>query len=399
MECKELNEINECIDKFNGDFYEKVTKGNASQVKDGFDHGWGKIINYDNYDKDGFSRYAKALITLSVAYCESDAITEDDVNTLVSLISEYESNENTKFKFNIKHCLYFNLGYCWHKLGEVYDGKAVETFKKYIYYLILQSSHTSYRPTAYSFRKCSEYLYQSLINEQLNVSSPTTFNDPFDCPIKELLDNGDEIASLLRRAYNSCLKISCFICNTKLPYHLNEDLIRDEKKHNGDPEEYLNTLLWAHYADFHKGVCIKYRFCDSISKLGGDSDSVVSYFKDVKYSDADMSQYSNKDSINMEDAFFLKGKEWEYENELRYLHYDISSDSTYGSVAIPNSVEAIYFGLRCSKNNVDTIRKIMSDKKLVVKDLLGNVVEEKPIKFYQIVADKKHFGRIEAVEI
>ena len=41
----------------------------------------------------------------------------------------------------------------------------------------------------------------------------------------------------------------------------------------------------------------------------------------------------------------------------------------------------------------------MSDKKLVVKDLLGNVVEEKPIKFYQIVADKKHFGRIEAVEI
>ena len=59
--------------------------------------------------------------------------------------------------------------------------------------MIITSSHTAYSPTAFAFRKCTNFLYQSLVNEQLNLSSPTTFNDPFDCPIRELLNNGDDI--------------------------------------------------------------------------------------------------------------------------------------------------------------------------------------------------------------
>lgn len=41
-----------------------------------------------------------------------------------------------------------------------------------------------------------------------------------------------------------------------------------------------------------------------------------------------MSKYSKKDSINLEDAYFLKGKDWEYENELRFLHYDLNNQDT-----------------------------------------------------------------------
>ena len=79
--------------------------------------------------------------------------------------------------------------------------------------------------------------------------------------------------------------------------------------------------MWAHYADSHKGVCIKYHFPESFTILGHNSDNVTCFFHDITYSDSDICQYSKKDSINMKDAFFLKGKQWEYENELRFLYF------------------------------------------------------------------------------
>ena len=52
------------------------------------------------------------------------------------------------------------------------------------------SNHTIYSGlTCYSFRNCSKFLFQSLVNDSLNLSSPTTFNDIFDCPIIELMNN------------------------------------------------------------------------------------------------------------------------------------------------------------------------------------------------------------------
>lgn len=157
--------------------------------------------------------------------------------------------------------------------------------------------------------------------------------------------------------------------------------------------------MWAHYADSHKGICIKYHFHHSITKLAGDHNGIVAYFKDVKYSNGEMSKYSNKDAINLEDAFFLKGKDWEYENELRLLLYDLNNQDTYGTINIPNCIEAIYFGLKCSDKDKETILNIMSSKQFVQKDIEGNVFTTKPIEFYQMVLDKKHFGQLRAMKL
>ena len=242
------------------------------------------------------------------------------------------------------------------------------------------------------------FLYQSLINDQLNISSPVTFNDPFDCPIRELLNNDDDVSYLIRQAYRDCLKIACFISNDKLPY-LNEsnEVIR-EKKHDNDVYEYLNELMWAHYADSHRGICVKYKFPGILSILGSAKSNKVAYFKDVKYSDNDLSKYSSKDSITLEDAFFLKGEQWEYENELRYLYFDLEGDGEYGTVNAPNCIEAIYFGMRCPESDRRTIYNIMKDKKLITYDLNGVIKEEKPVQFYQMKVDKSHFGQIKVVD-
>lgn len=402
MQNHELKAINQRLEKYIEDYYEKVSANNAQQVIDGFDDAWETIMDYSaDETPERQSKYGLSLVILSVAIYESSTTREKEITRLAELINRYDANENVRYKFGVKTSLFFNLGLCWHKLGTMYDGRAVEAFKKYVYYSITQSSHTSYRPTAYAFRKCTTFLYQSLINEQLNISSPTTFNDPFDCPIRVLLNKGEDSSSLIRQAYQECLKIACFSSNVKLPYSTDffNPPIYNEKKHKIDKEEYLNSLMWGHYADSHKGICIKYRFCNSISQLGNDNPNIVAYFKDVKYSNGDMRKYSKKDSITLEDAFFLKGKQWEYENELRFLFYDLNGKGEYGTIDIPGCVEAIYFGLKCSKQDKETIQNIMQTKNFIQKDLNGAIVSVSPISFYQMELDYKHFGQLKAVKL
>lgn len=395
----EISSLEQYVQKY----LKKVTAENAKQVIDEFDEKWKEFMDY-NIDEtpERLSKYGLSLIILSAGYYELSNTDKKNVDRLSKLVSEFELNNSVKYQFGIKQSLFLNLGLCWHKLD--YDNRAIEAFKKYIYYLIIVSSHTAYSPTAFAFRKCTNFLYQSLVNEQLNLSSPTTFNDPFDCPIRELLNNGDDISKLQLQAYKDCLKIACFMSNVKLPYSKDynnffSEPVYNEKKHKKDKKEFLNTLMWAHYADSHKGICIKYRFPNSMSKLGGDGNGIVAYFKDVKYSSEEMGKYSKKDSINLEDAFFLKGKDWKYENELRFLHYDLNNQDTYGTINIPNCIEAIYFGLKCSYKDKETIQNIMNSKHFVQTDLNGIVTATRPIKFYQMELDEKHFGQLKAVRL
>lgn len=401
MEEKVVNSLEIYINNY----LEKVTVDNAQQCMKDFDENWKAITAYRaDETPERQSKYGLALVIFSVANYEFPNTIEKDIAHLSELIYQYDTDGNVKYKFGVKQSLFFNLGSCWHKLGILYDSQAVEAFKKYVYYSITLSNNVSYRPTAYAFRKCTTFLYQSLINEQLNLSSPTTFNDPFDCPIRVLLNKGNDVSSLVRQAYQDCLKIACFTSNVKLPYrkdtnNLLSESVFDEKKHRKDKKEYLNSLMWGHYADSHKGICIKYSFSHSISLLGSENPNIVAYFKDVKYSNGDMSKYSNKDSITLEDAFFLKGKQWEYENELRFLYYDLNGNSNYGTIDIPNCIEAIYLGLKCSNKDKETIQKIMRSKRFIRKDLNGKELSNSAIQFYQMELDYKHFGQLKAVRL
>ncbi|MBR6066539.1 MAG: DUF2971 domain-containing protein [Bacteroidales bacterium] len=403
------------LENFINDYYGIVSAHNAKRVISDFNHEWKIIANYPDNDTsywytrnnrhnfiDGFSKYSIALIILSAAYYKS-ATKEIDIIRLQKLIQEYEENNNPIWSPRPLRTIYLNIGITWHKLGISHYNKAVDAFKRYIYYQITDSSNTKYLTNAYAFRKCNTFLYQSLINDQLNLSSPTTFNDPFDCPILELLNDGTEISSLIRQAYKDCLKIACFTNNIKLPYNKDpkiwfSELVKNDKKHKEDKDEFLNSLMWAHYADSHRGVCIKYSFFDSISRLGCEDKNIVAYFKDVKYSDTDISKYT-KNTINFDDAFFHKGKEWEYENELRFLYYNLNDHGEHRSIDIPNCIEAIYFGVKCSEEDKETIKNIMKNKELVKKDQNGNILGKEPIKFYQMKIDEKHFGQIKAVKI
>lgn len=397
-----MNNIQTYINNYN----ENVTTTNAQQAVDDFMNNysiWKNVVGYMIGGKEGESEYGIVLVIFSVAISELNPITEGLIETLTKEIQEYENK--VKYKFRIKLPLYANLGFCWHKLGVLYDNLAIDAYKKYIFYQLTLSNHTSYSGlTCYSFRNCSKFLFQSLVNDTLNLSSPTTFNDIFDCPIIELMNNDDDISKLIREAYLSGVKVACFVKNEKLPY-INDTLdaqITNDKKNKRDKKEYLNELMWAHYADSHNGICIKYKFPSNVTTSGNDK-NYVAYFKDVEYI-SDLKKYSKQDSINTKDAFFAKGKSWKYENELRLLYYNPTNCDNHVSLPISNCIEAVYFGVKCSDKDKQTIKSILKDRKCISYKSIwtGNkteeIREEKDIEFYQMKIDNKKFGAIKAVK-
>lgn len=400
----EMNNIQTYFNNYN----EKITDSNAQQAVDDFLNNysaWKNVVGYLVGGKDGEREYGNVLVVFSAALADINPIAEGTIDTLIKEIEEYESK--VKYMFEIKLALYGNLGLCWHKLGQLYNNMAVNAFKKYIYYQLTLSNHTSYSSlTCYSFRSCSKFLFQSLINDTLNLSSPTTFNDIFDCPIIELMNNEDEVSKLIREAYLNGVKVACFVKNEKLPYtnESGDDVIRDDKKNERDEEEYLNELMWAHYADSHNGICIKYKFPSHITTTGNDSKNYVAYFKDVEYT-SDLKKYSQQNSINTKDAFFVKGEAWKYENELRLLYYNPTNRDSHISLPISNCIEAVYFGVKCSDKDKQTIKNILKDKKCMsykhqwTGEKTEEIKEEKDIEFFQMKIDDKTFGAVKADKI
>ena len=86
--------------------------------------------------------------------------------------------------------------------------------------------------------KCEDYLRlkRHLQNHKMSLSSPSTFNDPFDC---HMAFPGTPRQDLFTRSRNIVDTIWRVGCLTESP---------------------CNRLMWSHYANNHRGLCIEYDF-------------------------------------------------------------------------------------------------------------------------------------------
>lgn len=130
----------------------------------------------------------------------------------------------------------------------------------------------------------------------------------------------------------------------------------------------FNELLWAYYANGHKGFCIEYDFEQLQKSL---SNRQLHGIFNVQYKN-DTPEFSmNSITYNLvDDTQFIKcliatkSTAWECEEEIRITLY------SSGLLGIsPESVTGIYFGLRMAE----------SDKELVKNSLKG-----RNIKYYQL---------------
>ena len=127
-----------------------------------------------------------------------------------------------------------------------------------------------------------------------------------------------------------------------------------------------HELLWAHYANSHKGFCIEY----NLHELQNGYSNEDLYTFQIKYNSRppqlSLSDITNGDTLNaIKKVAGFKSKEWQYEKEIRIV-FDKPKLRHYH----PKAITGIYFGLRMPMEIRDDIMKRLSGRGL---------------KFYEII--------------
>ncbi|MDE7088573.1 MAG: DUF2971 domain-containing protein [Prevotella sp.] len=204
-----------------------------------------------------------------------------------------------------------------------------------------------------------ETLKKGLEMPSVYFSAATDFNDPFE--LKYKLDSNytkdDWIAYFNKREpqREGCEALAEWYMNNPQKAHefvsgSIEEQIKDTgilclTTHND------NLLMWAHYADSHRGVCIEYVTMNHIMASG--------ILKKVKYSNQYIRFNYIKEPDRLKKCIFHKSCQWSYENEYRIVR----QGSVKEPIGIPpKAIKGIYFGCNCSDNKINEIREIINKK-------------------------------------
>lgn len=133
-----------------------------------------------------------------------------------------------------------------------------------------------------------------------------------------------------------------------------------------------NALLWAHYANEHKGCCIEVEVTDDISWKRIDVNYCSSF---------PILRSGQSDDEIIEMLFKTKSDYWSYEDEVRFVkHLPLSKDGKPHKANLPVKVKKIYLGIRVTDEEKDRIVRIVNaiDSNIVVEK-----IKRKDIKFWR----------------
>ena len=260
----------------------------------------------------------------------------------------------------------------------ILNGERDEAYKKCCEYIYNTTKDTKEKEDLilYSFRGTSDYVINDIEKQTLSFQSPIQFNDPLDTRLFRWLDfkinkedNEDrkEIYYFIKRV-SEHLRVRCFVKPQKNAFL--KHLIEVERIH---------PLMWAHYAESHRGMCIQYRFK---KEFFYEDETKLSFRCVRKETYSDISP-NLSDSINISEALFTKSKVWEYEDEVRILDFDMSKKEDVKLQENNENViiEAIYFGYYCNEET---------------KNKVSNAIRNTSIKLFQMIIEDENLYQLKA---
>ena len=210
----------------------------------------------------------------------------------------------------------------------------------------------------YKYQSFTQYSLQSLAENTVWMSSPASFNDPFDCAInldpKRLHESVAHALEIIMKntVVDDALKVSSEL--DEAAYAELRESLRAHMQKIGvlclseTPEE---ILMWSHYAEYHKGFCIEFMIDDTclLGRLA----------QPVKYTEIYPSLSLKNLPADAEESFidvcvYTKAKQWSYEREWRALAP--AGSKLYRA---PAPISAIIFGARMPDANKTEIHQIL----------------------------------------
>lgn len=210
----------------------------------------------------------------------------------------------------------------------------------------------------YRYRPINSFFDDIFIKNSLWFSNPQDFNDPFDCRV--LIDTKntfDEIRSYLEgQGVSVCLSKTLAQNVLKKPKEFNKTINESIEKNiyvSGIccfSKVCDNILMWSHYTNSHKGVCLKY----DITK---DPDFFMTPVYVNYQKEYEPLNYIREQKEILNKLIRVKSLDWEYEKEIRILKPQNSGLISYKKEAL---VEVI-FGCKTDKNEITRIKKLLKD--------------------------------------
>lgn len=179
----------------------------------------------------------------------------------------------------------------------------------------------------YRYRSLNDRTIDTIFNNYLYFSKPSSFNDPFDCHVsltiegthyekmegaKELVGLDDLSGIARRKAKKKYLED---ITNKRFDYDViykGIDEVMDKRSiccFSIIPDD---LLMWAHYAEGHKGVCLQYDIAQ---------DTLLDcILKPVIYQDNLIKSNLLKHDDDIFSVFTTKSTHWAYEQEYRLIN-------------------------------------------------------------------------------
>ena len=215
----------------------------------------------------------------------------------------------------------------------------------------------------FKYSKINNHLLGALKEGTIYFSKQKDLNDPFDCELdieKAINNAANAINSDEGKKLQDLLKIDGeferFQANVNELGIFSSSLAMDE----------YQTLLWAHYADNHKGVCILYEmpmeFLDDednilgVSKVAYGQDTLTEWFKNLAPNLPVSHKYLITELLKV--VLTAKSPPWQYEGEVRIIR------PNSGSFKIDKSfVKQICFGLQSTDKDIEEVKSVIQGYK------------------------------------
>lgn len=204
--------------------------------------------------------------------------------------------------------------------GSAYQHCIEQLFDEFQELPQLTGSHRLFRFVGIPKGEGQESLLQDITSNRITLANPKNFNDPMDPILREWLEI--QIRQAEYKEYEKTFKLlknalkSLRICSLS---GYRESHWHDRFSASAYQDQRLNPLMWAHYANRHKGICIEYEITpECLTRYNNENELLrlcPCAYRDHK---------PMTDGITLDNALKAKASCWSYEEEARLIYYSKS---------------------------------------------------------------------------
>jgi hypothetical protein len=220
-----------------------------------------------------------------------------------------------------------------------------------------------------------EQVHDIIVNHRLYCAPADSFNDPFEFKMQISLDAPEQIKTEMAIKQ---LRIKHPDFTLEKVRTLAQAFL-DECERNGHDRikqrilnDYgivsftgilQNILMWSHYADGHKGICIEFCYSNKVHLDFFAKAHTVNYSKITPVINP-----FTEDMLTIGKKLLSKSIDWRYEQEYRIIELNRNQNQYYEFE--PTLMSKIYLGLRISEENIQKIKSFVSEIPQNVRPIL-----------------------------